>query len=324
MPSGRIRAHPGDRPVGLTGTGPADPDEGTRLGQTSPMASSRTITIRPDASEGRKAFLWAAVVSVAAATLSALVLVGGASPVAVLAVIVTLGLCMTAIITGWFAVLAFTLTAIGAVGLSDLFDANASRPVLGVATVALVGAVLMTNPRSRIIPRISDLGAIFVVFAASIPALVSRELQPLLGIVTTIGGTYLLARFAPVGRRAVLSVALWIGAAHGVAAIIAMALGITRLLPVSEPDSVLVTSRAIGLYLNPNTLGNLEAVVLVLALWWGLRRRELPLLVLVLAGLVLSGSREAVLGAAVATVAVGVIHPGRVTLSSPINPPRKS
>lgn len=284
------------------------------LDHTSLMAKGRVIAKRPGALRSRQTYLWVVVVSTGAATVSALALMGGASLYITTAIIVTLGLGVTAIISGWLGGLAFALTAVAAVGLSDLFEANGFRPVVGVATLALAGIVVMTTHRRPILPRITDLGAVFVVLAASVPALVSRELQPLLGIVTTFGGTYLLARFAPVGRRAVLSAALWIGAAHGVAAILAMALGNSRLLPVSDPDSALVTSRAIGLYLNPNTLGNVEAAVLVLALWWGFRRREIPLLILVLAGLILSGSREAVLGAAIATVIISVVHPGRVTL----------
>jgi O-antigen ligase len=94
---------------------------------------------------------------------------------------------------------------------------------------------------------------------------------------------------------------------------VAASLGIARLLPIADPLSVPSTARGIGLYLNPNTLGNVEAMVLVLALWWGIPRRQIPLVILVLAGLVLSGSREALLGTVVATLAVGAIYPGRVT-----------
>lgn len=286
---------------------------GTDWTHTSSMASER-VAKRPEVAGGRPAHRWVAVVSTVAATVIALALVGGANPFATAAVIVTFGLCLTAMITGWLPGLAVALTAIGTVGLWDLFEAHSLRPVVGVATLALAGAVLMATNRGRLHPAISDLGAAFVVLAASIPALVSRELQPVLGIVATVGGTYLVARVSPLGRKAVLSVALWIGAAHGVAALIAVAFGIARLLPVPDPDSALATSRGIGLYLNPNSLGNVEAVVLALALWWGIRRRQIPLLILVLAGLVLSGSREAVLGAAVAMVAIGLVHPGRVTL----------
>lgn len=278
------------------------------------MAGERALTRVPEVQNRRPTHLWVAVVSAVAATASAVVLVGGTNLFAVAATILICGLCVIAIITGRLPGLALVLTAIGTVGLWDLFEAHGLRPVVGAATLAMVGVVLLTTQRGRIRLRIADLGAAFLVLAASVPALVSRELQPLLGIVTTFGGTYLLARVTPVGRRAVLTVALWIGAGHGIAAILAAASGISRLLPVPDVYSSLVTSRGIGLYLNPNTLGNVEAMVLVLALWWGIPRRQIPLVILGLAGLVLSGSREAVLGAAVATVAVSVIHPGRVTL----------
>jgi O-antigen ligase len=54
--------------------------------------------------------------------------------------------------------------------------------------------------------------------------------------------------------------------------------------------------RATGLFNNPNTLGALEAVVLVIAVRVGPRRWALPLVALCAAGLILSSSREAVFG----------------------------
>jgi hypothetical protein len=64
--------------------------------------------------------------------------------------------------------------------------------------------------------------------------------------------------------------------------------------------------RATGLFNNPNTLGALEAVVLVFAVRVGPHRWTLPLVALCAAGLILSSSREAVFGLIVGVSLLGI------------------
>lgn len=259
--------------------------------------------------------LWPLVATTAAAVGITVATSMGVSPLVIGIAVSVAGLGLVALLGGGLPTFALIVTALSTVGLWHYFEAYELRPVVGVVITIMVVVLLLSTRRHGMNWRSPDVGAAFVVLALCVPALISREIQPLLGTVTIFAGTYLVARLAGVPRPTVLTVALWIGAGHGLAAVIALILGIDRLLPVSdEVQSALVTGRGTGLYLNPNTLGNVEAMVVVLALWWGIPRRHLPLLILVVAGLALSGSREAVLGAGVATLAISLVHPWRVAL----------
>ena len=76
--------------------------------------------------------------------------------------------------------------------------------------------------------------------------------------------------------------------------------GGASLIPIvpQSTGAVVESQRAVGLYANPNTLGNVAAITLVLVAWSGARLWWLMAAPLVLVGLVLSGSREALAGLA--------------------------
>lgn len=262
--------------------------------------------------------VWALAIASATGVAAALFLILGASPLAVVSAVVAGALGLMVTVTRTVRPFAFTVAAIATVGLFDYFQANDLLPLLGASMVALVIFVLLTEPPGRPRPRQADLGFALVLLAAAIPALVSSDIQALLGTGSTLVGVYLIGRVTAMEHRFVVALVLAIGASHAIATIGASAAGVGRLLPIPADQLTLVTARGIGFFLNPNTLGNIEAMALVLAVWWGVGPKMYPLVALVSAGLLLSGSREAVLATVAAVAAIGISHPRRALALLPL------
>ena len=193
--------------------------------------------------------------------------------------------------------------------------ANFGGSTAAVALVAGLAAISLLYA-SQTFTTITALDvAVFLIFVAAsvLPAIVSGTPATIAGNGVLILGTYLVARVtAPKWDRLVVLL-LVIGAIHGVVAILWAIPATNGLIPFvpllgGEPNP---SSRAVGLFNNPNTFGNLEAMIIVLALWSGVARRLWPLIVLCVIGLLPSGSREALLGLVVAVSLMVLLSPGR-------------
>lgn len=202
--------------------------------------------------------------------------------------------------------LAATQYATGLVLLTLVPDVafNAGVRAQWIALIALHAVLLLWRVRIHIEAR--DVGLLLVVGGAVFPAFVSSELAVIPGTLLAIAAPYALGRGWQPSRSRLIQMLLVVGAIHGFVAI-GQYVPELRLLAQSE----LSGTRASGLFNNPNTLGVLEAIVLIGTFAVGVPRRLWPLAALCLVGLILSSSREALLGLVVGVAIVGVRHPRR-------------
>ena len=77
-----------------------------------------------------------------------------------------------------------------------------------------------------------------------------------------IAGVYLAARFSKVSWSGAIGILLVVGAVHGLAALLVQLPGGESLIPIvpQSTGAVVGSERAVGLYANPNTLGNVAAI----------------------------------------------------------------
>jgi O-antigen ligase len=195
-----------------------------------------------------------------------------------------------------------------------LINAGLGTPAVAVVAALVLLALLLAR-RDDVSATPIDLGVALIFLAtAIIPALVSSSYSTIGGNAVLIVGLYVIARITARPWSFVVLTCLVAGAVHAVVAILWVVPATTPLVPFvpllnGEPN---VTSRATGLFNNPNTFGTLEAMLITLALWFGPRRSWWLLIGLCLVGLVLSGSREGAVGLAVAMPILLLHAPTRI------------
>jgi hypothetical protein len=247
---------------------------------------------------------WLALLVVASAVG---VFVGSTRSVELLAVI-------TMLLCGWTAaaivhhatqyVVAFNVLL--AVVVPDVLgNALPSQPVVALlaANVGVLLAAGFPGPLRR-----EDVGLVLLSAAVMFPYLIGGRLDTLPGALGIVVIMYATGRFRGVSLPSFVALLLMAGAVHGAVAIVQSVPPLSSLVPFQPLRDGLpfLSGRASGLFNNPNTLGTLEAIVLVIAIRVGPRRWTLPLLVLCAAGLILSSSREAVYGLIVGLSLIGI------------------
>jgi O-Antigen ligase len=201
----------------------------------------------------------------------------------------------------------FVTVAVLTVGLWDVFAGFDMIPILGGLVVVNLAILIVLggtiDPWSR-----GDWAAVLIVLASIFPAVVSNDFAVIPGIAVAIGATYASGRVARPSPALVRNTVLAIGTAHAAIAIGSAMPGASGLVP-ALPNQV-PTLRALGLYANPNTLGTVEAMVIALALSHGTPRTLAPFVVICGVGLLLSGSREALIGLAAGLAVLAIRRPG--------------
>jgi O-antigen ligase len=196
-----------------------------------------------------------------------------------------------------------------AVVLSELL-ANVLSPQVVVVLLVVNVAVLTVAAGLRGPVRREDVGLLFLLVAISWPLLVSGSLDKLPGALGIVVIYYLPGRARGVSLKSLVVLLLMAGAVQGVVAIAQSIPAVASLAPFQQLQGILpfLTGRATGLFDNPNTLGVVEAQVLVIAVLVGPPRWTLPLVALCAAGLVLSVSREAIFGLIVGLSLIGLLR----------------
>jgi len=211
---------------------------------------------------------------------------------------------MTMLLCGWIAAAmmhratqyAVAFNVLLAVVLPDVVGNALSFQPVFVLLAANVGVLLAAGLRGPV--QREDVGLVLLLAAVLWPYLVGGSLGTLPGALGIVVITYATGRFRGVSLPLFLTLLLLAGAIQGVVAIAQSLPSLSSLVPFQPLVGGVPFDfgRATGLFNNPNTLGALEAVVLVIAVRVGPRRWALPLVALCAAGLILSSSREAVFG----------------------------
>jgi hypothetical protein len=187
-----------------------------------------------------------------------------------------------------------------------------SQQVL-ILLAANVGVLVATGIRGPV--RREDAGLAILLAAVLWPYVVGGSLDTLPGALGAVVIFYAMGRLCG-SLPSFVAVLLLVGAVHGAVAIAQSVPSLSSLIPFRPILNGLpfVSSRATGLFNNPNTLGALEAVVLVTAIRVGSRRWTLPLIALCAVGLVLSASREGVFGLIVGLSLLGIRRPRQMVV----------
>jgi hypothetical protein len=165
--------------------------------------------------------------------------------------------------------------------------------ILLAANVCLLVVAGLRGPVQR-----ADVGLVVLLAAVVWPYLIGGGLDTLPGALGIVVIMYFTGRSGGVSLQSLVALLLVSGAIHGAVALAQSVPPLSSLVPFQAMRDGLpfITGRANGLFNNPNTLGTVEAVILVIATRVELRRWMMPLVVLCAAGLMLSASREAVFG----------------------------
>lgn len=193
-----------------------------------------------------------------------------------------------------------------AVVLPDVIGNALSFQPVFVLLAANVGVLLIAGLRGPV--QREDVGLVLLLAAALFPYLIGGSLGTLPGALGIVVIMYATGRFRGISLPSFATLLLMAGAVHGVVAIAQSVPPLSSLVPFQPLVGGLPFNfgRATGLFNNPNTLGALEAVVLVFAVRVGPHRWTLPLVALCAAGLILSSSREAVFGLIVGVSLLGI------------------
>jgi hypothetical protein len=196
---------------------------------------------------------------------------------------------------------------------------------IGSSSVVIVGLLAAASAPYlwRTLDQVTILDAavlLLFIAAALLPAIVSGTLDTIAGNAVLILGTYLIARTTAPRWDRLVTVLLIAGAIHAVVAILWAFPPTTTLVPFvpllnGEPN---LSSRATGLFNNPNTFGNVETLIVILALWSGGNARRWPLIILCAIAIILSGSREALLGLTAAVTVLVFRAPSRTLVPAAI------
>jgi O-Antigen ligase len=235
------------------------------------------------------------------------VIVGSTRSVELLAAI-------TMLLCGWIAAAimhratqyAVAVNVLLAVVLPDVLGNVLSFQPVFMLLAANVGVLLVAGHRGPV--QREDIGLVFLLAAVLLPYLSGGPLDTLPGALGIVVIMYATGRFRGVSLQSLVALLLMAGAVHGAVAIAQSVPPLSSLVPFEPLRDGLpfLPGRASGLFNNPNGLGSLEAVVLVIAIRVGPRRWMLPLVVLCAAGLILSSSREAVVGLIVGLSLFGI------------------
>ena len=253
------------------------------------------------------------LVVAATAILSALLSVAIFSPAGdpglPIAVGVAGALALIAILSGIGRFAGLFAVAAVAIGAWDIFIGYGLGSVIAAVAFGIGVALAVSSSRVPSWNRI-DAAVLLIIAASAFPAVVSYELLSIPGSVLLIAGVYLAARFSRVSWSGAIGILLVVGAVHGLAALLVQLPGGESLIPIvpQSTGAVVGSERAVGLYANPNTLGNVAAIILVLVAWSGARLWWLLAAPLALVGLVLSGSREALAALALGLVSAAVVR----------------
>lgn len=189
---------------------------------------------------------------------------------------------------------------------------------LGSAIVGIVGllAVVSLPELARRVHQVTILDAavaLLFVTGAVLPAIVSGTPTTIVGNGALILGTYVVARTSAPDWDRLVTILLAIGALHGIVSILWAIPATSSLIPFVPLQAGLPnpSSRATALFNNPNTFGVVEAMIVVLAFWNGVGRRGALAIVLCVAGILLSGSREALVGLVIGCSVVVIRSPRR-------------
>jgi hypothetical protein len=171
---------------------------------------------------------------------------------------------------------------------------------------ANVGVLVVAGIRGPL--QREDLGLLVLLAAVLWPYAIGGPLATLPGAVGVVVLTYATGRSGALTLQSFVTLLLVAGAIHGAVAIAQSVPPLSGLVPFQPMrDGVpFLSGRATGLFNNPNTLGTLEAVILVVAIRVGIPRWTVPLVVLCAAGLILSSSREAAFGLLVGLSLFGI------------------
>lgn len=182
-----------------------------------------------------------------------------------------------------------------------------------ILLAANVGVLVATGIRGPV--RREDAGLVILLVAVLWQYVVSGSFDTLPGALGAVVVLYATGRLSG-SLRFFVAFLLLLGAIHGAVAIAQSVPALSSLIPFQPilNGVPFVSSRATGLFNNPNTLGALEAVVLVTAIRIGSRNWTLPLIVLCAVGLVLSASREGLFGLVVGLSLLGIRQPRQMVV----------
>ena len=191
---------------------------------------------------------------------------------------------------------AVALNVLLAVVLPSVVTNELSFRLVFILLAANVGLLLAAGIRGPV--QRADVGLVVLLAAVLWPYFISGGLDTLPGALGIVVIMYLTGRSRGVSLQSLVALLLIAGAVQGAVALAQSVPSLSSLVPFQAMrDGVpFITGRANGLYNNPNTLGTVEAVILVVATRVDLRRWMIPLVVFCAAGLLLSSSREAIFG----------------------------
>lgn len=261
----------------------------------------------------REAIPYLLLVVAATAILSALLSVAIFSPAGdpslPIAVLAAGALALVAIWLGIGRFAGLFVVAAVVIGAWDIFIGYGLGSIIAAVAFGIGVALAVSSHRVASWNRV-DTAVLLIIAASAFPAVVSYEWRFIPGSVMLIAGVYLAARFSDVSWSGAIGIILIVGAVHGLAALIVQLPGGESLIPIVPQSSgaVVESERAVGLYANPNTLGNVAAIILVLVAWSGARLWWLLAAPLVLVGLILSGSREALAAMALGLASAAVMR----------------
>ncbi len=192
---------------------------------------------------------------------------------------------------------------------------------LSVAIVAVVMAVLhFAGGYKRLRPRTEDTSVILFYLGTTVPALVSDvngNAAPvtLTANFLTMGGIYASSRLSSVNIFTCTKLYLIITSIHSLYALCQFIPGFDHYLFFQPMDvygqPFIDLKRSTGLCNNPNSYGTFLAMCLCLALVYNLGLRWVPLVILCSVGLLLSVSRESIIGLGAAVVFLSFKRPTR-------------
>lgn len=195
---------------------------------------------------------------------------------------------------------------------------------LSVAIVTVVMAVLhFAGGYKRLRPRREDISVILFFLGTTVPALVSdvkgKDVSvTLIGNFLTMGGIYASSRVSSITMPTCTRIYLIIASIHSLYALCQFIPGFDHYLFFQPMDvygqPFMDLNRSTGLFNNPNNYGTFVAMCLCLTLVCNLGLRWVPLVILCSVGLLLSVSRESIIGLGAAVVFLSFGRPTRTCI----------
>ena len=202
---------------------------------------------------------------------------------------------------------AFALSIAVLILLPDVLG-NAGYSQLSIGLIGVNAIILLGGVRGPI--QREDIALLVVICAVGWPYLVGGGFATAPGALGATVAVYVIGRGGGVPPSALVGGLAAVGAIHAIVAVtqsVPALAGVVPFTPLRE-GAVFFSGRAVGLFNNPNTLGTFETVALLAATCVAPRRSIVPLLVLCAAGLILSSSREALLGLVIGAASLLVVR----------------